>query len=367
MRISGVQAFEYDAAYIYGDYGMSHGRSAPSQRSLVVRVVTDEGIEGWAETAPNGRTYLPSFVEGERAALRLLAAAVIGADPGNLSRLNAIMEQVLLGSNAAKAVLDVACWDILGQAAGMPVHQLLGGQAQPDLPLFVAAPVASLEATATFVEHELSLGVGVIQVKVGDEYTTDVARVRAVLEAVGPGTTVLVDANGGWNLQTALLAVAQLEGLPIRLEQPCRTLTDCAELRRHTSLPLIMDESVVTLDDLMRAKFAVGATGVNVKSSRLGGLTKARSLRDAATGLGMTFTVDDPWGGALTTAQNAHLGASSDPEYLTAVTYFSEWTAPVVASGPGVLANGRGEIPSLPGLGVVVDRDVLGDPVIDVH
>jgi L-alanine-DL-glutamate epimerase-like enolase superfamily enzyme len=366
MKIVKLQAFEYDAAWVHGDLRMSHGRSARSHRSLVVRVATDDGLEGWAETCPNGRTYLPSFLEGERAALHVLAAAVVGLDPRNLGLLNAAMDDALLGYHPAKGMLDVACWDIFGQAVGLPVCELLGGRLQDSFPLFVAVPVDALESMAGHVARDLAAGVRVFQVKVGDEPAADIARVRAVLEAAGPDSTVIADANGGWNLQSALLAARALDGLPVRLEQPCRTMTDCAEVRKHTSLPMILDECVVSIEDLMLAKFVAGAGGINIKTSRLGGFTRAKALRDAAQGLGMTFTVDDTWGGALTTAQNSHLAASSRPDSLTAATFFSEWIEPLVAVGPRATEQGRGTAPTTPGLGVEVDLAQLGPAVMDV-
>lgn len=365
MKIARVQAFEYDVFYAYGEFGMSRGRFAASQRSLVARVTTDDGVHGWAETCPNGRTYLPSFIEGEREALRLLAEALIGQDPLNLARINAVMDDVLLGSNAAKAVLDIACWDVLGQAAGLPVSELLGGRTQDSFPLFVSAPVGSVESMASFVERELALGIRVFQVKVGDSPSVDVARVRAVLEAAGPDSTVIADANGGWSLQSALLAARLLDGLPVHLEQPCRTMSDCAELRKHTSLPMILDESVSTIEDLVRAKLVAGAGGVNIKPGRLGGFTKARAFRAVAEGLGMMFTVDDTWGGALVTAQNAHLAASSHPDQLTAATFYADWTRPLVATGPRMLESGRGSAPTSSGLGITVDLDLLGPAVFE--
>ena len=366
MRITTIQVYEYDAAWVHGDFGMSHGRVAPAQRSLVVRVVTDEGIEGWAETCPNGRTYLPSFLEGERAALEVLAVEVRGLDPRELGPLNEAMDRALLGSHAAKAVIDMACWDILGQSVGLSVAQLLGGALQETVPLFVAVPIGSLDTMAGHVERDLADGIRVFQVKVGDEPMIDVARVRAVLEAAGPDSTVTADANGGWDLQSALVAARQLDGLPVRLEQPCRTMTECTELRRHTSLPLVLDEVVVSMEDLMLARFSAGAGGINLKPSRVGGLTRARALRDAAQGLGMTFTVDDTWGGALTTAQNAALAASCHPDNLIGVTYFSEWIEPLVATGPRMEVPGRGAVPTLAGLGVTVDTSLLGAPVLEL-
>ena len=364
MKIARVQAFEYDVFYAYGEFGMSHGRVATSQRSLVVRVVTDDGRQGWAETCPNGRTYLPSFVEGEREALRLLADAVVGQDPRNLARINAIMDSVLLGGNAAKAVLDIACWDLLGQAAGLPVSELLGGRAQEDFPLFVAVPVGPVDSMAIFVERELALGIRVFQVKAAGA-GGGAGGAGGPPARPGPDATVIADANGGWSLQSALLAARQLDGLPVHLEQPCRTMSDCAEVRRHTSLPMILDESVGSIDDLVRAKLVVGAGGVNIKAGRLGGFTKARAFRAVAEGLGMMFTVDDTWGGSVVTAQNAHLAASSHPDHLTAATFYADWTRPHVATGPRMLPSGRGRAPTGPGLGITVDLDLLGPAVID--
>lgn len=363
MLITDITVYTYDAAWVHGAYGMSHGRKSSAQPSLVVRILTDEGLEGWAETCPHGRTYLPSSFETERAALTVLTSAVTGLDPRNLSAVNRAMDQAMLGVNAAKAVIDMACWDIFGRSVGLPVCDLLGGRLQADFPLFVAVPIDTLDTMAGHVERDYADGIRVFQVKVGDEWSGDVARVRAVLEAAGPDCSVIADANGGWNLNSALLAARALDGLPVRLEQPCATVAECAELRRHTSLPLILDECVVTVDDLLLARHTAGAGGINLKPSRVGGLTKARALRDAAQALRMTFTVDDTWGGALTTAQNAHLAASCNPENLTGATCFAEWIQPLVATFTPSGTPGRGAASNAPGLGVTVDVDLLGEPL----
>ena len=366
MRITEITVFEYEPVWVHGALSMSRGRSAAVLRSLVVRVRTDDGIDGWAETCPNGRTYLPSFVEGERAALELLAAALLGHDPRDLGRVNRVMDDVVQGSRAAKGALDTACWDVFGRSVGLPVSQLWGGVTADVIPLFVAVPVGSPGSVAAHVAREVADGVRVFQVKVGDEPLADAARVRAVLDAAGPTATVIADANGGWNLSSALVAAGQLEGLPVRLEQPCATMSDCAELRRHTSLPLILDEVVVTIDDLVQAKTRVGAGGINLKPSRVGGLTRARAMRDTAQGLGMTFTVDDPWGGSLTTAANAQLAATSDPAALTAMTWFADWVRPLVADVPRGAGAGLATAPGSPGLGVLVDVDSLPPPVLHI-
>jgi L-alanine-DL-glutamate epimerase-like enolase superfamily enzyme len=219
---------------------------------------------------------------------------------------------------------------------------------------------------AEFVARESALGFSVFQVKVGDAPKEDVSRVRAVLEVVGPDTVVIIDANGGWNLQSALLAVKDLNNSPIFLEQPCKTMVDCAELRKHTGLPMILDECINSLADLMIAKFSVGADGVNIKPGRVGGLSKAKVLRDAAQGLGMTVTVDETWGGSLATSHIAHLAASTEVDGLLAAVFFSDFTEPHVTSGP-FSASGFGTAPTGLGLGIEVYDGMLGHPVFELN
>jgi L-alanine-DL-glutamate epimerase-like enolase superfamily enzyme len=366
MKITSVQMYEYRVDYAHGTYVMSHGRTATGHPAFVVRLGTDAGIDGWAETCPNGATYSPSFFAGERAALQLLAEVVIGQDPRNLAHINAAMDAAMMGAPAAKSALDIACWDILGKSADLPVATLLGGVMQESIRLATSLPLEAPDTMAAYASAQRDAGVTNFQVKVGDDWKTDVARVEAVMDAVGPDTSVVVDANGGWTLQSALLAVGRLGHLPIHLEQPCRTLADCAEVRRHTSLPMIADESINTLADLALAK-SLGIGGVNIKPQRVGGLTRARLLRDAAQALGMNIEVDDTWGGSLVTAHVAQLAASTDPRNFLVAAFFSDWTVPAVSEVPVVThGGGLAEALSGPGLGVEVDVSTLGAPTYEL-
>ncbi|WP_431230880.1 mandelate racemase/muconate lactonizing enzyme family protein [Paenarthrobacter nicotinovorans] len=367
MRITSIDIFEYRVDYSHGVYTMSHGRAAAGHPSAVVRVITDEGTVGWGEVCPNGRTYSTSFFEGERAALPILAKAIIGLDPRNLGLINRAMHRVLRGAPGAKTALDVACWDILGKSSGLPISELLGGTLQDEIPLALSIPVGTSEAAVDYVARSKELGVTNFQVKVGDQWADDVERVFAVVEAAGSGSSIVVDANGGWNLQSALLAVRQLDELPIHLEQPCASLADCAELRKHTSLPMILDESVITLADLTKAK-SLGIAGVNIKPQRVGGLSAARLLRDVAQALEMNIECDDTWGGTLVTAHVAHLAASTDPKNFLVAAFFADWTDPAVSTAPVVTAGGGvGHALEGPGLGVDIDLAVLGEPVLTVR
>lgn len=363
MKITAIDVFDYENRFAHGTYAMSHGRTSTGHQSFVVRVRTDEGLEGWGETCPHGHTYLQTFPEGELAALGLLAEALIGHDPRNPGAINRAMDETLLAGQGAKSGLDAACLDILGKATGQPVATLLGGVLSESFDLFIAVPVDTPEAMAAYAEREANNGVRKIQVKVGDEPAVDIARVRAVYEAVGSRATIIADANGGWSLASALTACRDLQQLPIHLEQPCRTLADCAELRRNVPLPIILDECILSVSDLVAGKQA-SATGVNLKPGRLGGLTRLRTLRDTAVALGMTVSIDDTWGGTLVTAQNAHVAAGTTPANLLAVDFFSEWTEPAISTRLAPSAPGRGSAPTAPGLGVEVDAAALNGPII---
>src|SRR5690606_16654268 len=114
--------------------------------------------------------------------------------------VEARMDATLMGQEAARSPLDVACWDLLGQAAGLPVATLLGGRLSDALPLYAAIPMGSASETAERVERALASGVRRFQLKVGGDPRVDAATVASVVEQVGEGAVVVADANGGWSL-----------------------------------------------------------------------------------------------------------------------------------------------------------------------
>lgn len=367
MKITSVEVFRYELTYNHGVYVMSHGRAQTNEPSLVVKLGTDEGVVGWAETSPHGATYLPGFFEGELAALGLLGPAILGLDPRELGTVQSAMTRTMLAGMGAKSAIDIACWDIFGKATGLPVVSLLGGRTQESFRVWEAVPLGSPEAMADYVKTFLAQGVREFQIKVGNDPREDARRVEAAMALAQPGVTFIADANGGWNIQSALIAAREMNRHDIFLEQPCRSLNNCAEVRRHSSLPLIVDECIMAVDDLVTAKVHAGAGGVNIKLSRVGGLTPARLLRDTATELGMMVTVDDTWGGSLITAALSHLAASTRPDNLLATTFFTEFTTPFIADAPRRRSDGTGVAPSGPGLGIQVDEAGLGKPVLRFH
>lgn len=364
MKIARVEVYGYDLHYVHGTYVMSGGREVAALPSTVVHLVAEEGAEGWGEVCPLGMTYLPAFAEGARAAIRAMAPALLGADPRQLGPLNDRLDQTLAGHAYAKSPIDVACWDLLGHATGCPLATLLGGRRQDRYPLYIAVPLGTPADMAAYAAARRAEGIHRFQLKVGGRPGEDFARVQRVLEATGDDDVVIADANGGWILQDAIVAARLLEPLPrVYLEQPCATLEECLAVRRHTTLPVVLDEVITDVPSLLRAAAAGGLEAFNLKISKVGGLTKARLLRDLAESLGLRVTIEDTWGGDLVTAAVSHLAASTSVRALFTVSFMNDWVTEHLCGHEPRSRDGTGAAPSGPGLGVRVDRSLLGSPL----
>jgi len=367
-RIERVEVFGYDLRYAHGSYVMSGGRVIDTLASTVVRVTTADGVTGFGEACPLGPTYLPAHAAGVRAALAELAPALVGADVADMAGVALRLETALRGSPEAKSALDVACWDALGRTLGVPVHTLLGGALHTDLPLYVAVPLGAPEAMAAFVDRERAEGVHRFQLKLGGAPVEDARRAAAVVEATGPEDEIIGDANGGWRRQDAIIAARLMEPLPrYRLEQPCPTLDECLAVRHLTTLPMVLDEVITDLGAFTRAVAAEAMDHINLKVGRVGGLSKARLIRDSAVELGIRLTIEDSWGGDIVSAAVAHLAAAVPAEALFAVSFMNDWTLEHVAGYQPRSAAGRGPIPTGPGLGIDVDAGSLGTPLLAAH
>jgi cis-L-3-hydroxyproline dehydratase len=367
LAVTRVDVYGYDLTYVHGEYTMSGGRTVSRLESTVVRVVTESGLEGYGEVCPLGPAYLPAHAAGARAALADLAPAVLGVDAGNLAAVGAALDAALAGHGYAKSALDMACWDVLGKAAGLPVCDLLGGRRQASFPLYVAVPLGPVE---TMVEHVASLkeeGVRRFQLKLGADPAEDAVRVRAVAEATDDGDVIVADANGGWRLQEAVTAARLLDGLPrVHLEQPCPTLEECLQVRGRTSLPMVLDESITDVQSLLRAWSARAMEGINLKISKVGGLSRARLIRDLTEALGLGLTIEDTWGGDVTTAAISHLAASTGEQALFTVSFMNDWSREHIAGHQPRSERGHGSAPAGSGLGLEVDLELLGAPLLGV-
>jgi L-alanine-DL-glutamate epimerase-like enolase superfamily enzyme len=333
--------------------------------STVVRLTTDTGLEGFGEVCPLGPVYLPSYAEGARTGIVELAPDLLGLDPRQLDVVNRTMDTALKGHPYVKSAIDVACWDILGKSVGLPVSELMGGRVGPDFVLYRAISQQSPDEMAAKVASYRREGYRRFQLKVGADVEADIERVRAVAAEVREGDILIADANTGWLRHEALRVVRGLRDVDVYIEQPCVSYEECLGVRQQIDHPFILDESVDSLHALVRAHSDRAADVVNLKISKLGGLTRARQARDLCVSLGLGITIEDTWGGDIVTAAISHLAHSTPKRNLFTATDFNSYVTVQIAEGAPRRVEGRMSAPDSPGLGVRPRMEVLGEPVFE--
>ncbi|HKI37254.1 MAG TPA: cis-3-hydroxy-L-proline dehydratase [Gemmataceae bacterium] len=366
MKITRIRAYRVDLPLHEGSYKWSGGKSVNVFDSTVVQVETDAGITGHGEVCPLGPFYLPAYANGVRAGLAELGPHLLGDDPLQLQKLNRRMDAALKGHPYVKSGIDMACWDILGQATGQPVCTLLGGRYGEDFGLYRAISQDTPEAMANRVAGYRAEGYQRFQLKVGGDPAVDVERIRAVAAKLRPGDRLIADANTGWLMHDALRVVRAVRDVDVYIEQPCLTYEECLTVRRHTDHPFVLDEVIDSIDVLLRGHADRAMDVVNIKISKLGGLTKARQARDLCVSLGVAMTLEDSWGGDIVTAAIAHLAHSTPPEFLFTATDFNSYVTVSIAEGAPRRVNGRMAAATAHGLGITPRREVLGAPVLEV-
>jgi L-alanine-DL-glutamate epimerase-like enolase superfamily enzyme len=366
MKITRIRAYKADLPLHEGSYKWSGGKSVTVFDSTVIEVETDTGITGYGEVCPLGPFYLPAYANGVRAGVAELGPHLLGEDPLQLHKLNRRMDAALKGHSYVKSGIDMACWDILGKVTGQPVCVLLGGRYGDDFGLYRAISQEAPEVMASRVAAYRAEGYHRFQLKVGGDPAVDIERIRGVAAKLQPGDRLIADANTGWLMHDAMRVVRAVRDVDVYIEQPCLTYEECLSVRRHTDHPFVLDEVIDSIDVLIRGHADRAMDVVNLKISKLGGLTRTKQARDLCVSLGIAMTLEDSWGGDIVTAAIAHLAHSTPPEFLFTATDFNSYVTVRNAEGAPRRHNGRMAAPLTPGLGVTPCWDVLGKPVLEV-
>ncbi len=364
MKITKISVYQVDLPLHEGTYNWSGGKSVTVFDSTIVRVETDAGLIGHGEVCPLGPVYLPAYAGGVRAGLAELAPHLIGENPLELGRLNRRMDAILKGHPYVKSAVDIACWDILGQLAELPVCSLLGGRYGEDFVLYRAISQESPAKMAARVAGYRQEGYHRFQLKVGGDPDVDIERIRAVAKELQTGDRLIADANTGWLQHEAIRVARAVKDVDVYIEQPCLDYTDCLAVRRNTDHPFVLDEVIDGIGPLIQGKADLAMDAVNIKISKFGGLTRAKQARDLCVSLGIAMTIEDSWGGDITTAAIAHLAHSTPSEFLFTSTDFNSYVTISTAEGAPKRNHGRMAASTAPGLGITPKMEILGEPVL---
>ncbi len=364
MKISRVAAYRV-VLPLEHPYRLSGGRLLFEELdSTILRIETDDGLVGWGEGCPWGSTYLPGFARGVRAGMEELAPQILGLDPRRIDVVNRVMDTALPGHPYIKSAFDMACWDILGKATGLAVADLLGGRCEGAITLHSSISTGTPEEMVGLIAAARAKGYRIHSCKVGADVAMDIERIRAIAGSLPAGESVTYDVNRAWLPDQAIQVMNAARDVPAYYEQPCETYEECLAVRRATSQPIILDETIQVFGDLLRAQRDGACEAIGLKIGRVGGLTKARRMRDFCVSTGLRMNIEETGGSIIGDTAAAHL-AQSTPETHRRATWLShDMIAVDTAVGGARNEGGVTHAPEGPGLGVEPYEEVLGAPVM---
>lgn len=261
-------------------------RTVNSVEDVIVELHTDTGAVGYGEAPPTG------VITGDTTGAILgaiqdhIAPALLGRDLDEFEDLTAAVQKALVHNTSAKAAVDMALWDLLGQKYSAPVYRMLGG-ARKNIVTDITISVNPPEEMARDARTAVQRGYDCLKVKVGKEPEKDIARLSAIRAAVPKETCIRIDANQGWTPKEAvrILNGMQEKGLDIEfVEQPVKAhdFDGLKYVTERSYVPVLADESVFSPQDALTIMQMGAADLVNIKLMKCGGLYNALKIASAA-------------------------------------------------------------------------------------
>jgi muconate cycloisomerase len=327
---------------------------------VLVRVTDDEGRVGWGETTTFHSVYGYDQKSLYNVLTDHLIPAVMGLDPRDRVALHQRMELAIPFNTMAKTGIDLATYDLAAQAAGAPIHALVGGARVDRVPVVAVVDIVSPSQAEEMARERLSKGYRVIKVKIGVDARQDLQRVKAVRKAVGDGARIRVDGNQGYDRATAMGVFSRMEEIGLEwIEQPLAhwDLEGLHALCERLDTPVAVDESVHTPEDAMRVIRTGAADVVNIKVTKCGGIDRSQKIAAVCAAAGVPCYV----GGCIEThpgvAASVHFYAATPNIVSSAELRAESAYVDDVAVSPLTEVDGAIVVPRGPGLGVTVDEE----------
>lgn len=331
--------------------------------SVIVNVHTDTGLVGWGEASSS--PYITGNTQASNLAIaKDLAELLKGKDPLAVEARMQDINGFIAGGTSICAAFDMALYDLLGKAAGLPLYQLLGGARRPLRTDCTIGLKASVEETASEAETLLAQGFDAIKLKVGRPGLEDVAHVKALRDCVGPDRLIKIDANQGWDFPTAVANIQAMAPFNLQYAEqplPAWDYANHKRLRETVTLPLCADESVFDDKDALKLVSTGAVDYLNIKLNKSGGIHTAVKINAIAEAAGCKCMIGCFSESRLSLSAAAHLAmAKPNIDFLDLDSALSFQSDPVVG---GMVYNetegGVIHLPDTPGLGAEIRPEVL--------
>lgn len=333
--------------------------------SLIVKITTDCGLIGYGEAVADEHVTGESIESTVSVIRHLLGPALLGQNPMHLERIHDVMDRAKKNVPAAKAALDIACHDLIGKKLELPIYEFIGGRYHNAFPITHVLSIGSPEAMAEEARLQIDAGYTAVKMKVGVDVESDVRRVKAVRQAIGPSIPIRVDVNQGWkNAATALQAIHKLEHYDIDwVEQPVLAddMEGMLEVKIKTSVPLMIDEGVCGITDMRRLTIIQAAHKVNIKLMKCGGIYPAKKLIHMAEMSGIECQIGSMVESSIASSAGFHVAFSSkivQSVELTGPLRFAKDVGNLQYDLPHIQLNERA------GLGIDIDEAMLSSLTI---
>lgn len=359
MKISSVEAIPFTIP-LNKPTGFSHATISKAEHVLI-RIVTDGGIVGHAEAPARPFTYGESQESIVTAINKWFAPTIVGLDP--LAR-EVVRDRMswLVHNHTARGAIDMAMWDIIGKAAGQPVHMLLGGYTNTvDVAhiVFASKPKAIVDEA---VEMRDRFGFRTFKIKTGKNTADDAKALREVRAALGDEADIFIDANKGWSADETIRLLPLMEEVGVTmLEEPTPAFEPLGRRRvaGRSSIPIMGDESMTRLGEISREILDNHSQVISMKVARTG-FTESERIVGLCEGLGIGIGMGSQMDGQVGTLCSLAFGGAFRSTSLQAgeYDYFMQLTDDLVTE-PLVISDGSLSVPDQPGVGIDIDEDKL--------
>jgi L-Ala-D/L-Glu epimerase len=350
MKITGVESFFVEVPQkppIAPYHSRYRGQSV--KRSILIRLETDNGLVGWGETS---QVYLGTQLTGREAVP--LRAVLLGLDP---TAVMAVYMDLKFDHIYIQSAVEMAFWDLAGKAYGLPLYRLLGGPCRKEIELAACMGIQTYERAGEIARLYVQMGFSTLKTKAGRDPAEDLAMVRGVRDAVGDRLQLRIDPNTGYSPTVCEQLARDLEPYGLQyFEQPMPAdlIDDSARIRKLTTTPLALNESVTTMERVREILAKQAADYLLPDTYQCGGIWATKLVADVAASAGVPCIVHCSHDLGPKTAAMLHLAAST-PNFPLAndCTYYG--LVDDVITHPFTIERGRMAVPEAPGLGIEVD------------
>lgn len=329
--------------------------------NIFIVIKTNDGFTGYGECSPSkaiqGENVETCIIIGKNIAENLL-----GRDPLNIGDCISVMDEIIYGNTSIKSAFDIALHDIASNHAGLPLYAYLAGRNDKMLVTDYTVSIDEPEKMANDAFRIKKSGFPIIKIKLGESEDKDIERMIAIRGAVGPDIPLRIDANQGWDTQTAISILSSLSDWNIQFcEEPIPrwNFTELPSVKQHSPIPIMADESCFDHNDAKRLISLNACDFFNIKLGKSSGIFKARKIISLAVQSGIDMQVGGFLESRLAFTASAHLALTNDH------IIFYDFDTPLmfvedpVSGGITYLTNGVIKVPDDPGLGASVKEEYL--------